>query len=126
MVITGAKKDAPLGEGIIKLCKNKPISLCGKTTLKQLAMVLKKAKVVIANDSGPMHIAVSQRAPTIAIFGPTSPKITGPYGDSKYAVLHKWDECQVPCYKRCSNYRCIEAITVDDVLMAVKKIYEDR
>ena len=125
-IITGAEKDIPLAEDIIGQSSGSAVSICGKTTLKELGAVMKRASVVISNDSGPMHIAVSQRTPTIAIFGPTSPKITGPYGSSDHIVLHKWYDCKTPCYATCSDYCCMEAVSVADVLEAVKKIYENR
>ncbi len=123
VVITGADKDKRLGEDIKKLCVNKPVNLSGETTLKQLAAILKKAKVVISNDSGPMHISVSQKAPTAALFGPTDPNITGPYGSSRYIVVQREVDCPVPCYsKNCRKHRCMEAITVADALEAVEEL----
>jgi len=122
ILVTGAEKDIALASDIIRSSGDYTISVCGKTTLKQLAAVMRKAKVVVANDTGPMHIALSQKAPVVALFGPTSPKITGPYGQGKYMVLHKWFDCAVPCYKTCQDYRCMEAISVDDVIEAVVKL----
>ncbi len=124
IAITGARKDIRLGEDIRNLCTaKKPVNICGKTTLKQLAAVLKNAKAVISNDSGPMHIAVSQKAPTVALFGPTDPAITGPYGNSKYAVVWKETECSVPCYVvNCKRNKCMDAITVADVMEAIEKL----
>ncbi|MBN1405772.1 MAG: lipopolysaccharide heptosyltransferase II [Candidatus Omnitrophica bacterium] len=124
IVITGAEKDIALGENIKNLCKTaKPVNLCGKTTIFELAAVLKNAKAVIANDSGPMHIAISQKTPTAALFGPTNPAITGPYGDSKYIVVEKEIDCPVPCYnKNCRNNRCMEAVTTADVMEAVASV----
>lgn len=128
VIITGANKDMGLGEDIKNLCANKPIDLCGKTTLKQLGAILKAAKAVISNDSGPMHISISQKTPAVALFGPTDPNITGPYGRSRYIVVKKDIDCPVPCYdETCKNYRCMEAITVADVMEAVKKVlHNDR
>ena len=122
ILVTGAEKDIALASDIIRSSGDYTISVCGKTTLKQLAAVMRKAKLVVANDTGPMHIALSQKAPVVALFGPTSPKITGPYGQGKYMVLHKWFDCAVPCYKTCHDYRCMEAISVDDVIEAVVKL----
>jgi len=123
VVITGAKKDVTLGKEIQALSKTKPISICGKTTLKQMAAVLKCAKVVIANDSGPMHIAVSQKTMTVALFGPTHPEITGPYGNSKYIVVKKDVECVIPCYVGdCKTYHCMKDITVSDVMKGVENV----
>ena len=126
IVITGSQSDIPLAEEIIKQSNDSAKSLCGRTSLKELGAVLKRADLVAANDSGPMHVAVSQRAPTIALFGPTSPGITGPYGSSDYIVLSKWGQCEVPCFNLCKTYRCMEAITVDDVLAAADKLLEKR
>jgi heptosyltransferase II len=118
ILVTGAEKDIVLASEIIRLSGDYAINICGKTTLKQLAVVMRKASLVIANDTGPMHIALSQKAPVIALFGPTSPDVTGPYGRGRYTVLHKWSYCDVPCYKACQDYRCMEAISVEDVISA--------
>ncbi len=121
IVLTGALKDKELAEEIIRLSSTRAINMCGRTTLKELAAIMRRASLVIANDSGPMHIAVSQKAPTIAIFGPTSKEITGPYGESgRYIVLQKQTGCEIPCYAECEDYRCMDAVKVDDVIQAAK------
>ncbi|MFH1645825.1 MAG: lipopolysaccharide heptosyltransferase II [Candidatus Omnitrophota bacterium] len=123
IVVTGADKDEILADDIIRLSEVNAINLCGKTDIKELAAVMRRAEIVIANDSGPMHIAVSQKTPTVALFGPTSADITGPTGDSKYTVISKWYECNIPCYNHeCKDYRCMDAISVDDVLVAVDNL----
>jgi lipopolysaccharide heptosyltransferase II len=122
IVITGAEKDMPLADEIIKISNGSAVSICGRTTLKESAAVMRVAALVISNDSGPMHIAISQKTPTIALFGPTSPHITGPYGNSDYEILHKWLDCEVPCYVSCEKYRCMEAISVDDVMDAIRRL----
>lgn len=119
ILITGENKDLELGEAILSRMRHKPILTCGKTTLSQLAAILRRAGLVVSNDSGPMHIAVSQGTKTIALFGPTDPKVTGPYGDGKYVVIHKAPErldCKIPCYNlKCEDNACMKAITVEDV-----------
>jgi len=122
ILITGAKKDKETADELIRISNNSAVSICGETTLKELGAIMKRASVVIANDSGPMHIAVSQRTPTVALFGPTSAKITGPYGDSRYKVINRWHDCQIPCYSSCNDYRCIEAISVKDVTKAIDEL----
>ena len=117
IIISGAKKDVPLAEEIKSMMKAKPVITAGKTTLKQLGALLSRAGVVVANDSGPMHISVAMKARTIALFGPTSPKLTGPYGEGRYRVICKNDACDVPCYDfTCTDNRCMARITVEDVL----------
>jgi len=80
VIVTGAPKDQSLGQDLITQSDAKVISLCGKTTLGELAAIMRRAALVVANDTGPMHIAASVDAPTIALFGPTDPVFTGPIG----------------------------------------------
>jgi len=123
IAITGSRKDCALAEDIASQMSAKPIILCGKTSLKDLASVFERANLVVANDSGPMHIAISVGAKTIALFGPTLPEITGPIGKGKFTVIHKKTECQIPCYDmNCREYKCIESITVDDVMNEAGKM----
>ena len=119
IVITGADKDRDLASEIISRSGDFCINLCGKTTLKELGAVMRLAQLVISNDSGPMHIAVSQKTPTVALFGPTLPEFTGPYGGSRYIVVRRWDGCDIPCYDAsCRDFRCMDCITVKDVMEA--------
>ena len=121
VVLTGAEKDIDLCKKIAGLMKNAPLSVCGKTKLKTLGAIFKKAKKVISNDSGPMHIAVGVKTPVVALFGPTSPRITGPYGEGVYEILQKKVDCEIPCYRlSCKDNRCMKAITVEDVLGAIR------
>ncbi len=123
IAISGAKKDMGLAEGIKAMMRNSPIIVCGKTTLRQLGALLERANLVIANDTGPMHIAVSMKAKTIALFGPTSPNITGPYGDGDYRVISKYEECEIPCYDfSCTDNRCMTAIRVEDVFQVANNM----
>ncbi|NQT95657.1 MAG: glycosyltransferase family 9 protein, partial [Candidatus Omnitrophica bacterium] len=122
IVITGASKDIALADSILKISNGSAVSIAGKTTLRELGAVVKQAALVVANDSGPMHIAISQNVPTVALFGPTSPKITGPYGDGNNIVLNKWFDCDIPCYAICDDYRCMESITVEDVMDAIERL----
>lgn len=120
VVLTGAEKDIALAENLAGLMKHKPFILCGKTDLKTLGAVFKKAACVVSNDSGPMHLASAAGAPVVAVFGPTSPELTGPYGAGKRKVLHKDIGCKIPCYDlKCKDNKCMKAVAVEDVLKAV-------
>ncbi|MDD5072917.1 MAG: lipopolysaccharide heptosyltransferase II [Candidatus Omnitrophica bacterium] len=126
IIITGAQKDVELANKISGIMKHKPVIAAGETTIRQLAAIMKRASLVISNDSGPMHIAVSQGARTIAIFGPTDPKITGPYGEGIYGVIQKDSGkpgCKIPCYDlRCEEALCMKAVTVEDVMLEAEKL----
>jgi len=126
LVIACARKDASLASEIRARMKHQPIVLCGELTLSQLGALLKRADLVIANDTGPMHIAAAVKTRVIALFGPTSPKITGPYGKGDYRVLFKNTECAVPCYEvTCPDNRCMRMILVDDVIRAADELLQD-
>lgn len=121
VVISGAKKDIKLAEAIKALMKGKAITACGETTLKQLGALLEMADLVIANDTGPMHIASAMKTKLIALFGPTSPDITGPYGGGDCRVIFKNFSCEAPCYDvACNDNRCMAEIAVEDVLKEVE------
>lgn len=125
ILLSGSGKDLNLAQGINKEMRNEAVIVCKKATLKQTAALFKRSDVVISNDSGPLHIAVAVGANAIALFGPTSPEITGPYKADckKVVVLRKDAGCDIPCYdKNCADYRCMSAITPDEAFEAVKKI----
>jgi ADP-heptose:LPS heptosyltransferase len=70
-----------------------------------------------------MHIAVAMGSNVLALFGPTSPYITGPYGDGSYRVISRFDGCAIPCYHvACNDNRCMRAITVQDVMREAEKL----
>ncbi|MFH1778183.1 MAG: lipopolysaccharide heptosyltransferase II [Candidatus Omnitrophota bacterium] len=122
IIISGAPKDLGLGAEIANLMEEKSLNLAGRTNLKQLAALMQQADYVISADSGPMHIALAVKRPkVIALFGPTSSKITGPYGAGNFAVIKKDVGCKVPCYKfDCRDYKCMGAISASDILEIVE------
>lgn len=122
ILITGAEKDKALADKISKVMKNKPISICGQTTIRELASILERSELVISGDSGPMHIAISVGTDVVALFGPTFTDITGPYGKGNYIVIQKDVGCSIPCYDfTCKDNRCMKAISVDDVIGAIEE-----
>ncbi len=124
-VITGTKGDREIAKMIRGSSPpNKIIDLCGKTDLKELTALIAGAKAVVSNDSGPMHIAAALDRPVIAIFGPTDPVKTGPYGwqkNKKLTVIRAGVPCS-PCRKKkCSDLICMNNISVEAVYEALKE-----
>jgi lipopolysaccharide heptosyltransferase I len=127
-IITGSKGDKKTAQKIKGNIKNdfsgKIIDLCGKTDLQELTALLAGAKVVVTNDTGPMHIAAALNVPVIALFGPTNPLKTGPYGwqTSKKLKVLKADVPCSPCRrKRCKELVCMNDLTVDTVWKVLKE-----
>lgn len=126
IILVGGLDDGWLIEKIALLMKNRPILAAGRLTLKQLAVVIERCQLFITNDSGPLHIAMAMKTPTVAIFGPTTVDLGfGPYGESFRVVEKAGLGCR-PCGKhggqRCpeKTFNCMKEITVDEVVAAAK------
>jgi len=101
-LIVGTGSDIEMAQRISDASGGASISIAGKTSLKELIYVLRGAELVISTDSGPLHIADALGKRVFAIFGPTSPIRTGPYGKNS-RVINSGLECS-PCLKRkCKN-----------------------
>jgi 3-deoxy-D-manno-octulosonic-acid transferase/heptosyltransferase-1 len=97
------------------------LNLGGQTTLRELACLYRKARLVVSTDSGPMHLAAAVGTPVVALFGPTDPARTGPYGPGHQVIQASLD-C-APCLKRqCPTRRCMAEISVDKVFRVVEEI----
>jgi 3-deoxy-D-manno-octulosonic-acid transferase/heptosyltransferase-1 len=121
VVFTGSVNDFPLIERITGKMSFPAINTAGMWRLNELAFLQKQAEVVIIPDSGPMHLASAMETPVVALFGPTDPKLTGPFGEG-HRVIMKTTECQ-PCFKRnCSSNECMKEITVKEVWEAAETI----
>ena len=85
LVWAGDRKIAGVGEWD----PDRFLNLTGRTTLRELVALIKRARLVVANDSGPMHIAAALELPVVALFGPTAPERFGPYplGEPRNRVL---------------------------------------
>ncbi len=101
------------------------INLCGKTTLRQTAALLKKCDIVISNDSGLLHLAIAVETKTISIFGPTPPWDKVPLGN-EHIYFYKNLSCS-PCYKngkfpKCQTLSCLQTIPADEVFQKVNDL----
>jgi ADP-heptose:LPS heptosyltransferase len=92
-----------------------------KSTLHQMAGLISKCKLVIANDSGPMHISAALGIPTLGIFGPTNPKAHGPYSPNSDYIIKQDLECIICNKLICPlQHECMRELNTADV---IKKIY---
>jgi len=91
-----------------------------------VAALAARARIVVANDSGPMHLAAAVGTPVVALFGPTDPGRTGPTGASS-EILDRYVFCS-PCYlKECPyGHECMREISVEMVAGAVERLLDQR
>lgn len=122
VVITGSHSDITLVSEISAMMKERAVLACGVLNLKQLGALCKRLDVFITADTGPLHIANAVGTKQIiALFGPTSPQITGPFPAKNVVILQKDVGCVIPCYEvYCKDNRCMKAIAPEDVLKNVK------
>ena len=125
IVILGGKNDVAAGEAIIaaagKDAANRLANLCGKTSIAESLQLLSEANLLIANDTGPVHMAAAVGTRCLVIFGPTRPDWTGPYGDGHRVITHDLP-CR-PCLKRkCprGDHACMVSITPEEVCAAAR------
>jgi len=124
-LIFGGKGDVAIANQIasqLPSANSHLLNLAGKTSLGDLMSVLAFCRVLLTNDSGPMHVAAALGTPVVVPFGSTSPELTGPGlpGDSRHRLLKSDAPCS-PCFLReCPiDFRCMTGITVERVVEAV-------
>lgn len=121
-IIVGSKSDIDISDQIVSLSNGKAVSFAGKTELVDLIDIMRKAQFVVSNDSGPMHIAAGLGIPVIAVFGPTDPARTGPYGEG-HTVIRSNTPC-APCFRRsCDDVKCMSGIPADQVFEIIRSKY---
>jgi heptosyltransferase-2 len=109
----------PLAEGWDPKFQGRVHLLAGRTTPSILGAMLSHCRLLITNDTGPMHVAAGVGVPTVSLFGSTSPTWTRPFGIG-HEVIYKHLECS-PCFQRTCpiGYKCLHAISVTEVHKAV-------
>jgi lipopolysaccharide heptosyltransferase II len=125
VVITGTEQDASQVELLMSMTGDaKLLNACGKTTVNQLACLIKRCDLYICSDSAPLHIALAVGRPFIALFGPTDPlRHLAPTKDG--VVIRKKGLSCSPCYKaRCKTRKCMRLITPEEVLEAVEGLLQ--
>ena len=122
--ILGDPGDRPLGEIISQAAPERCLNLCGATSLPEMIEWIRRCDMLITNDTGPMHVAAALGRPLVALFGPTEPRRTGPYGQLEN-VLRLDLPCS-PCLKSDCAYEktdeCLRALSPATVLARVEKL----
>lgn len=127
-VIFGGAADNALATEIATALGSAPAgvvtNLAGRTSLRELCAALRACRVVLTNDTGPMHLAAAVGAHVVGLFGSTSIELTGPGlpGDTRHTLLRGEAPC-APCFLReCPvDFRCMKSLTAEQVLDAVAR-----
>lgn len=120
IVVIGARRDRPLARRVKEAAESPILDLSGKLSLGALGWLLKGARLLISNDSGPVHLARAVGTPVLSIFGRNlpglGPRRWGPLGEGG-RVLHREVACSVCLAHRCRiNFLCLDVISVEEVL----------
>ncbi len=107
---------------ISALCRQPPVNLVGRTSVLELASLMKQAALFVGNDAGPMHMAAALGVPVVGLFGPSDPRVWGPRG-ARVDVLYKGMDCRRCFHPACERgaESCMNQIEVDEVMQAVDR-----
>ncbi len=124
IVLCGTRSETTLTEKIASgFSKDEVLSLCGKTSFDELAFLLRGADLLLSNDSGPIHLAATQGTRILGLYGPTSPRLTGPVSRSPMTLAWKDVGCEVPCYFRACHHRaCMEELRPGEIVEEAKRL----
>ena len=112
-------------KAVVEGCRQSPF-LSPKTTVRQMASLMKQCALIITNDGGPLHVAVAARVPTLSLFGPVDEKVYGPYPPgAPHRILNQPVPCR-PCYQRfklpeCERNVCLQWMEPSRVFEAAKE-----
>jgi len=118
--IIGGPADRTVGDQISGASYN----FCGEHRLPQTGNALQQMDVLVTNDSGPMHIAAAVGTPVVALFGPTDPGLTGPYGEQHMVLRSDEATEQGPGHLnfKSGDNSLMRQIRVDEVFAAVREV----
>ena len=119
LAVLGGPADQAAGERIVQAAPGACLNLAGRTSLWEMVEWVRRSRLLVTNDTGPMHIAAAVGTPVLALFGPTEPRRTGPYGQLDQVLQQRQVPC-VPCLKsRCSfvpPLECLRSLAVEPVV----------
>ncbi len=122
IVLFGTDAESPQAMELERAQPDRIKNLAGKTSIGQMAAVMKRCGAVVANDSGPLHVAAALGVKTIALFGSTDPKRTAPLAEN-VRVIYNDSDC-APCFKReCpTDFHCMKNIAPEEVFKEINKV----
>jgi heptosyltransferase-2 len=129
-VLLGSPDERELCEAVALGSGVRPPVLAGRLEVAGMVALIERARALVANDSGPGHVASAVGTPVVTIYGPTSPEHgCAPWGDDHRAVAIDGLACR-PCSRRgpracpLGHFRCMRELAVPRVLAAVEALLE--
>jgi len=124
-VLFGSAEERPLAEEIARAMDHTPTIAAGDTTLREFMALLSRCRLIISNDSGPMHVAAALGLPVVAVFGSTDERATGPISPRARIVKRR-----VPCspcgLRECPiDFRCMAGLTVEEVFRTCLELVKE-
>src|SRR5262249_10997685 len=113
-------EDAPAAAEAARGVTGAALALAGRTTLPQLTALLRRADLMLANDTGPLHLAVALGRPVVAPYTCTRPRLTGPYAVAGAGGTRVWGAG--PVVKTCSPMDCMAELTPDRVWPVLSEV----
>ncbi|MBI4041343.1 MAG: glycosyltransferase family 9 protein, partial [Deltaproteobacteria bacterium] len=128
LILIGSPQEKAVCDDIQRQIPYPVINAAGLTTLGQLASLMKASDLVVGSECGPLHLATALDVKNIAIYGPVSPTVYGPYSDTPHrqTVIFHALPCR-PCYKDfriapCFNQLCLKELEADTVFKSIENV----
>ena len=129
LLLAGAASDEPLAHEVRDQSKARVCSLVGKTSVSELVALIDRADLVATGDSGPLHLAVALGRPLVAAYGPTDPRVHGPFHPAGPVRVHRADIPCSPCYSMAATAECplgdpicMRLVTVDQMVASALEL----
>jgi heptosyltransferase-2 len=122
VVLVGSGGELPVLERVARAMRRRAIVLGGRTDLAELAALLRRARLLLTNDTGAMHVAAAVDTPVVAVFGPTDADATGPRG-LRCRIVREPVACSPCLLRECPiDHRCMTGVTVAQVVQAAEEL----
>lgn len=123
LLIWGNQKERQDCEYIKSKVQKQNVFVIPDSPIRYLGAIIKRCSMVIGNDSGPLHIAVAMGVPTLGIYGPTNPKLQGPYGDNNLSIVKDELTCLYCNLLDCPiGNICMTELSKDKIIEKVKEL----
>jgi heptosyltransferase-3 len=128
VVLTGVRAEADIVARVVRSMTQPAYNAVGRLSLGELLAVLRRAALVLSNDTGPIHLAAVQGAPVIGLYGPNTPTLYGPRG--RYGLAFYLGLPCSPCItnfnekgSNCRDNLCLKLMSADQVIASLSRMF---